>query len=301
MVSSDRLKGIETFVVSADVGSFTGAAQRLNLTTSAVSKGVARLEARLNSRLFDRTTRSLKLTDAGEAFYAICVSVLDKLSEGEAAVAAQGAEPVGRIKLDLPVAFGRSHVLPLLLPFCERYPAIRPHVSFTDRFIDVLADGVDVAVRIGGPPVWTDGLSHRVLGAERLVFCAAPAYLGGRTAPETADDLIKLDGVLYGRGDGLIPPWRFGGGRGVEHRAVEPRIVLGSAEAQVEAVKAGFGVAQLATWLVRNELQSGELVELMPDSAVEGLTLNLVWPAERSRSPKIEALLSLLVAKLRID
>ncbi|WP_395443914.1 LysR family transcriptional regulator [Caulobacter sp. UC70_42] len=300
MAPSERLKGIETFVVSADLGSFTAAAQRLNLTTSAVSKAVARLEDRVGGRLFHRTTRSLKLTDAGEAFYAACLGVLDKLSEAEA-VLSHHIVPVGRIKLDLPVAFGRARVLPLLLDYCERYPAVRPNVTFTDRFIDILAEGVDLAVRIGGPAVWSDGLGHRDLGAERLVFCAAPNYLAERSTPQTPDDLTNLAGVLYGRGDGLVSPWRFGGKRGVEHRAVEPRVVLGSAEAQVQAVKAGFGVAQLATWLVGDALRSGELVELLPDYAVEGLTLNLVWPVERLSSPKVEAMVSLFAERLKID
>ena len=300
MLPSERLKGIEAFVASADLGSFTAAGKRLNLTNSAISKSVGRLEARLSSRLFTRTTRSLKLTDAGTAFYATCVRVLGDLAEAEAVLTAHGVEPVGRVKLDLPVAFGRMRVMPLLLKFAERYPAVRPQVSFTDRFVDVIEEGVDITVRIGGPEVWRDGIGHRRLGSERLVFCAAPDWLAGQTLPKIPDDLIKLDGVLYGRSDGLTSPWRFGSAGGVEHRAVEGRIVLGSAEAQVEAVKAGFGVAQLATWLVSRELESGELVELLPDHAVEGLPLHLIWLTGRELSPKVAALLALFSEDLSV-
>ena len=300
MLPSERLKGLEAFVASADLGSFTAAALRLNLTNSAISKSVARLEARLACRLFHRTTRSLKLTDAGTAFYATCVRVLGDLADAEAMLAVHGVEPVGRVKLDLPVAFGRMRVMPLLLKFAERYPAVLPQVSFTDRFVDIVEEGVDVAVRIGGPEAWPDRVAHRRLGAERLVFCAAPAYLAKQPMPVTPDDLAKLGGVLYGRNDGFTSPWRFGGAAGIEHRAVEARIVLGSAEAQVEAVKAGFGVAQLATWLVSRELEAGALVEVLPEFAVEGLSLHLVWQADRQRSPKVGALLSVLGGELSV-
>ena len=301
MLPSERLKGIEAFVASADLGSFTAAGRRLNLTNSAISKTVGRLEARLESRLFHRTTRSLQLTDAGTAFYATCVRVLGDLAEAEAVLTSHGVEPVGRVKLDLPVAFGRMRVMPLLLRFAERYPAVRPQVSFTDRFVDIIEEGVDITVRIGGPEVWRDGIGHRRLGAERLVFCAAPDWLARQPLPRTPDALVRLDGVLYGRSDGLTSPWRFGSAAGVEPRAVEGRIVLGSAEAQVEAVKAGFGVAQLATWLVSRELESGELVELLPEHAVEGLPLNLIWLTGRELSPKIAALLALFSEELSVE
>ena len=301
MFPSERLKGIEAFVASAELGSFTAAGRRLNLTNSAISKSVARLEMRLGAALFHRTTRSLKLTDAGTAFHATCVRVLGDLAEAEMVLAAHAVEPVGRLKLDLPVAFGRMRVMPLLLEFARRYPAVRLQVSFTDRFVDMVEEGVDVAVRIGGPDVWPDGVGRRRLGAERLVFCASPDYLAERPAAETPDDLVRSGGVLYGRSDGAVSPWRFGGRTGVEHRAVEGRMILGSAEAQVEAVRAGVGVAQLATWLVRRELEAGELVEVLPDFAVEGLPLTLAWLTDRQLSPKVAALLDLLGETLSAD
>ncbi|ONG49501.1 LysR family transcriptional regulator [Pseudoroseomonas deserti] len=301
MLPSERLKGIEAFVAAADLGSFTAAAQRLNLTTSAISKSVGRLEVRLGCRLFERTTRRLALTSEGAAFQATCVKVLAELAEAEAVLAAQASEPVGRVKLDVPIAFGRLRVMPLLLRLAERHPALRPHVTFTDRYVDVLEEGIDVAVRIGQAQGLSDGLARRHLGSEHRIFCAAPAYLARRGVPGNRRDLLAADRILYGRSDGTASAWRLGGTDGDEDKASDARLVLGSAEAQVEAVKAGFGIAQLATWLIQQELDRGELVEVLPDFATEGLALQLVWPKSRQLSPKVDALLTLLSAELRID
>ncbi|WP_419900247.1 LysR family transcriptional regulator [Roseomonas sp. USHLN139] len=298
MLPSERLKGIEAFVAAADLGSFTAAAERLNLTTSAVSKSVGRLEARLDSRLFERTTRRLALTSEGAAFYATCSRVLSDLAEAEAVLASHGSEPVGRLKVDLPIAFGRLRVMPLLLRLAEQYPGLRPHVTFTDRYVDIIEEGIDVAVRIGLAQGRGDGLAQRHLGTERRIFCAAPAYLARRGHPGNRDELLALDRILYGRSDGTASGWRLDA---PEDRAASGRLVLGSAEAQVEAVKAGFGIAQLATWLIQHELARGELVEVLPEFAIEGLPLHLVWPRSRQLSPKVDALLNLLTAELRID
>jgi DNA-binding transcriptional LysR family regulator len=302
MIPSERLKGIEAFVCTADAGSFTAAGQRLNLTNSAVSKSVARLEARLGSRLFERTTRRLTLTDAGAAFYETCVRVLGDLADAEAVLAAHRSEIVGRLKVDVPVAFGRMQAMPLLLAFAERHPNLRPIITFTDRKVDIIEESVDVAIRIDASESWADNLGHRCLGSERVIVCAAPAYLDRLGRPERADDLSAFDCILYGRGDGSTINWRFATEPGnIEERPMEPRIVLGSAEAQVGAVKAGFGIAQLATWLIKDELARGELVEILPNLATVGLRLHLIWPRSRQLNPKVNALLEALTGGLRID
>lgn len=303
MIPSERLKGIEAFVATADAGSFTAAAERLHLTNSAVSKSVARLEARLGTRLFERTTRTLSITDAGAAFYRTCVRVLAELEEAEAVLATHRSEPVGRLRLDAPAAFGRLQVWPLLLQYVGQHPHLRPHVSFTDRFIDLIDEGIDVAVRIGGPDHWPATLGHRYLGSERLIFCATPNYLLRYGTPASVTDLLRHDAILYGKADGSTSPWLIAQDAGpAERRTVEAgRIIVGSGEAQVSAVTAGCGVAQLATWLVRDELQRGELVEILPELTTDGLPLNLVWPLAKQLLPKVDTMLNLLAGSLRID
>lgn len=302
MIPSERLKGIEAFVCAADAGSFTAAGLRLNLTNSAVSKSVARLETRLGSRLFERTTRKLTLTDAGAAFYETCVRVLGDLADAEAVLASHRSDIMGRLKVDVPIAFGRMQAMPLLLTFAERHPALRPIITFTDRKVDIVEESIDVAIRIGASEPWADNLGHRYLGSERVIFCAAPAYLDRCGTPHSVDDLARFDCILYGRSDGSTINWRFADQAGVrQERSMEPRIVLGSAEAQVGAVRAGFGIAQLATWLIKNELERGDLVEILPELATVGLPLHLVWPKSRQLTPKVDAALEMLTNGLRID
>jgi DNA-binding transcriptional LysR family regulator len=193
-------------------------------------------------------------------------------------------------------------VMPPLLRFAARNPGLRPQVTFSDRFVDLIDDGIDIAVRIGGSDQWASGLGRRHLGTERLIFCAAPGYLGRSGVPQSAGDLGRLDCILYGKGDGSTITWRFGSAGGaIEERMMDGRLTLGSAEAQVGAVKAGFGVAQLATWLIDDELRSGELVEILPGHAAPGLSLHLVWPLSRQLSPTVAALLKVLGEELGID
>jgi DNA-binding transcriptional LysR family regulator len=302
VLTADRLKGITTFVAVANAGSFTAAAERLNLSNSAVSKSVARLENRLGMRLFARTTRSLALTEEGKAYHAVCLRILAELEEAETALAAQRAEPAGLLCVDLPATFGRLHVLPLILGFAEAHPKLRPRVTFTDRFVDILEEGIDVAVRIGGTQVWPAGLAHRYLGTERVVFCASPGYLARYGTPQNFEELAGHACILYGRGDGSTSPWLFVDEHGQpETRVVEPRLVIGNGEGMTAAVVGGGGIAQLATWLIKDRLESGELVQILPHLTTQGLALHLAWPRSREALPKVHGLVEWLSAALRVE
>lgn len=293
MTPAERLKGLETFVAVADAGSFTAAAERLNLTNSAVGKAIARLEARLGRQLFERSTRRLEMTDAGAAFHKVCVRVLDELESAERMLSSQQIAPSGRLRVDMPATFGRMHGIPSLLAFAEKYPQVTPHVSFTDRFVDPVEDGMDVVVRIGGSDTWPATLDHKHLGNEELVFCAAPAYLARHGAPASLDALLEHDAVLYGRADGSASPWLIKQrGAPLARQHVEGRIVLGQAEAQVAAVEAGLGIAQLATWVVEQQLREGRLTIVLPELATQGLPLHIVWQRSRQHSPKVQALIA---------
>lgn len=327
----ERMKGLETFVTVADAGSFTAAARRLHLTNSAVGKAVARLEARLQQPLFDRSTRRLRLTDAGAAFYKVCVGMLEDLAAAENALAAGQLLPAGVLRVDLPATYGRVRALPSLLAFVQQHPQLVPRVSFTDRFVDLVEDGMDVVVRIGGAGAWPPAVEHRLLGHEELIFCAAPSYLARHGEPTSYRQLATHTAVLYGRADGSTSPWLVAGSgtgdnqdyeardesgseaaneansaansgmtaRALRHR-VEGRIVLGEAEAQVAAVVAGLGVAQLATWLVAPHLRDGSLKQILPQHATRGLPLTIAWQRSRRHVPKIAALVAHFAATLAI-
>jgi DNA-binding transcriptional LysR family regulator len=301
MTPTERLKGLETFVAVAEAGSFTTAADRLNLTNSAVGKAIARLEGRLNRQLFDRTTRRLEMTDAGSVFYKVCVRVLDELETAERMLSAEQIAPSGRLRVDMPATFGRMHGIPSLLAFAEKFPQVMPHVSFTDRFVDLVEDGVDVVVRIGGADTWPAALGYAYLGHEELIFCASPAYLSQHREPRSFEALLGHDAVLYGRADGSTSPWFVRDGKApLARQHVEGRIVLGQAEAQVAAVEAGLGIAQLATWLVEQQIRDGKLVKILPEFATQGLPLHIVWQRSRQHSPKVQSLISHFETSLSI-
>ncbi len=300
MFSSERLKGIDVFVSVVERGSFVAAAERLHLTSSAVSKSIARLEARLGIRLFERTTRRLALTDAGTLFHQTCLRVLADLEEVETSIGAEVEQPVGRVRIDLPASYGRMHALPVILQFVKSHGLLVPHISLSDHFIDLVEERVDIVVRIGGTDVWPGALGHHYLGTQRLIFCASPEYLARRGVPETDADLDQHDRVVYARGDGTVNSWLFAG---IEHGTLEQRfmparIAVGDGEGQVAAVLAGYGITQLPTWLVQQELEHGTLVEVLPHLATDGLSMNLVWLKSRQHLPKVRLLLDVLARSL---
>ena len=300
MNPSERLKGIDVFVSVVERGSFASAADRLNLTSSAVSKSIARLEKRLQARLFARTTRRLALTDAGKLFYDTCTRVLADLEEVETLIGAEYVEPTGRVRIDLPASFGQLHALPVILDFIADHQLLMPHISMSDHFVDLVEERIDIVVRIGGPNSWPHALGHRYLGAERLIFCAAPAYLQKKGTPQTEADLAQHDRVVYGRSDGMVNAWLFAGaGQGpLEPRVMPGRIAVGNAEGQVAAILANLGIAQLPTWLVKRQIEQGLLVEVLPQLATDGLPINLVWLKSRQYLPKVKLLLEILASSL---
>lgn len=292
-----QLKDIVPFVVSVECGSFAAAAERLHLTSSAVSKSVTRLEARLGSALLERTTRSLKLTDAGNAWYQTCLRILEELAEAEAILTAQRTIPSGRLRLAVPGTYGRLGVMPVLIPFCQQYPDLDISMSFSDRFIDLFDEGVDVAVRIGGPMDLPASLGCRQMGRERMVFCATPEYLDREGRPGNESELLRHRAILYERIDGTSKPWLFTTDDGHPHwRNVPYRLSLSDVDAQVQAVCAGLGVAQTPSWLIREQLARGELEIILPTQQPDGLPLTLVWPHRKQLLPKVDALLEALGA-----
>lgn len=299
MFSSERLKGIDVFVCVSEYRSFTAAAEKLNLTASAVSKNIARLEHRLGVRLFQRTTRRLSLTDAGAAFHRTCTGVLADLEEAELSLKNESTEPQGRVRIDLPGAFGRAQVLPILLRIMQDHPLLIPHISFSDGFIEPFKEGVDIVVRIAGTDVWPETVGHRLLARERHSLYASPSYLARHGVPLREGDLEQHQCIVYGWVDASISPWNFAGEQGaVLRRQVTPSLVLGNGDALMTASLAGCGIAQLPSWLIQQQLQEGGLVEVLPQLATEGMGIYLAWVKSRQALPKIRVLVEALVAGL---
>jgi DNA-binding transcriptional LysR family regulator len=276
MISSERLHAIRAFVQAVQSGGFSRAAQQLGLSRSTVGKAVARLEQRLQVRLFQRTTRSLSLTDEGLLFYDDCLKALAALEVAENRLAARALAPEGRLRLSLPVLFGQKWVMPPLLALAERHPQLQIEALFSNRAADLAEEGIDLAVRIGSPGD-AAAIAARQLGEQRQLLCAAPAYLARCGEPAAPAELAQHQAIALLR-DGRPQPWRLLGEDGRE-QPLRPtaRLRLGNMEAVLGAAIGGHGIAMLPRWLAHEALQSGALREILPGSCGPGLAINLVW------------------------
>jgi DNA-binding transcriptional LysR family regulator len=288
----DRMKDISVFVHVAEAKSFTAASERIGLSRSAVGKSIVRLEDRLGVRLLQRTTRSVSLTGEGAAFLERCVRLLADLDEAEMAMLSHSQAPRGRLRLDLPVSFGRLHVLPILSRFMHKWSEISVSASFNDRYVDLIDEGVDLAIRIGGSE---DGrLMSRLLAPHRLVTCAAPSYFTSRAVPQTIDELADHSCLAFVHG-GRPVEWRFnenGMGRSV---TIGGRFAATNAEALRDATLAGYGIARLATFLISDDLRAGRLVPVLEHVDADGPPIRAVYPSSRHLSPKVRTFIDELI------
>ncbi|WP_241023933.1 LysR family transcriptional regulator [Burkholderia sp. Ac-20365] len=294
IVLKDRFSGLNEFVLSAQEGSFTAAGTALGLTSSAVGKAVTRLEKRLGTKLVHRTTRRLTLTSEGEAYLASCLRVLNELEETEGFLTTGRQEPVGKVRVELPATFGRRHVLPALLELSCRHPRLDLSANFSERLADLIADGVDVAVRIGTLKDDLD-IAARRLGEQRLVICASPTYLSRHGVPETRDDLHTHD-CIVGLRRGQPAGWLLKNSQGdFEPVTVKVRHELGDGEAMLNTALAGCGLAQLPTWLVGEHVRSGALVQVLEAWTGGGMPIHAIWPRTKYIQPRVRVVIDELI------
>ncbi len=280
----DHLGDVRAFVRVADDQSFTLAAERLGLSRSAVGKCVARLEDNMATRLIHRTTRSVSLTEEGRLFYEHAIRILSEVDDAESALAQRHQAPTGRLRIDVPIALGRLHILPVLQRFLNSWPEVDAEVSFSDEYRDIVGDGIDVAVRIGGP---TDSrLVRRVLASHRLITCAAPDYLQQRGTPRTIDELTRHDRIGFKHASGPVP-WHYKVGGEDRDVGVQGNLRLGNTEAIRDACLAGMGVAQLGAFLVGRDIREGRLVPLLEEFERDEPPVCVVYPTRKHVSPKV--------------
>ena len=208
MSAMDRWSAMQSFVRVVESGSFVAAAERLGLSTSSLSRQIAELEQHLGARLLNRTTRRLSLTESGQAFYERAVSLLNDLAEAEALAGQAAAKPRGTLRLTCPHNMAERRIAPAIASFVERYPDVKFDLTVTDRTIDLIDEGLDLAIRVGD--VGSDRLVARRLGQTELIMCAAPAYLGRRGAPATPSDLATHNALTYAYSP---RSWRLRGSR----------------------------------------------------------------------------------------
>lgn len=292
----DKLTGIAAFVQAVDSGSFAVAAERMNLTRSAVAKSVGRLERRLGARLFHRTTRRQSLTEDGQAYYERCVRALAELDAAEAALDSGRREPRGRLRVSAPVLFGRHCVAPVLMRLAQQHPQLQVEIAFSDRVADLLEEGIDLAVRIGPLPDSAHLVARR-LGTQHMGIGASPAYLDQRGRPENAEALDGHACIVYGRA-GQDLRWKVRDGDGMREPRMDVRLRMDDLQAIADAAIAGVGLAWLPCWMLSHYLASGELECVMGHELVFPNDVHAVWPQSRYLPSKTRVAIDALVEEI---
>lgn len=291
------LSALPAFVAVAEGGSFAAAAEKLHLTRSAVSKIVSRLEARLGVMLFMRTTRSLSLTDEGALYYEHCRQALANIQAAEHQLDSGKMQVSGRLRVSVPVLFGHLCIAPLLTALANEHPLLALEISFSDRRIDLVDEGFDLAVRIG-ELADSGSLIARRLGEHGMLLCASPDYLWRSGEPSTLDALSRHQAVGYLHA-GTVLPWQLRGENG-ELQSFRPpaKMMMDDMQGIVDAVSAGAGIAWLPEWLVRDRLVVGTLVEIMRGESSLSFPVNVVWPYMPYQPLKVRLAVDKLVAEL---
>ncbi|MGV6807545.1 MAG: LysR family transcriptional regulator [bacterium] len=292
---SDRIDAIAVFVQVVESGNFSAAAQHLHLTRSAVGKIVAGLEQRLGARLFQRTTRQQKLTEEGQLFYEHSLRIMAELREAEAAVESGRREPSGRLRVSVPIVYGRLRVAPLLTALVHRHSGLKLEMNFTDQVVDLIHEGFDLAVRIG-PLVDSSSLVARRFATNRMVICGAPEYFAKYGRPESLTDLANHFGILYGR-PGYEAPWRaMDEHQQIKQYAPASRLLVNDLEVIAEQALMGRGMAYLPCWLVQPYLNDGRLELALDESHAVEHGIFAVWPKANYLPSKTRAAIDCLVS-----
>lgn len=292
----DKLSGLLAFVKTADLGSFVAAGRVLEISASAVGKSVARLEQELGVRLLQRSTRRIQLTEEGRLFHERCRPILDDLDDAHAMLTKVREEPSGRLRVSAPVV-GYKFLLPVVPDFLARYPAVELDINFSDRAVDLIAEGVDVAIRSGDLP--DSRLVSRPLNGFRLLLCASPAYLARHGVPRVARDLEGHAAIRFRHPDsGKVLDWPLL--QSDAHSMPRLRTVLAcnNMEAVLDATLRGVGISCMPDFLVNNLLMDKRLQSVLGEQLNGGGRFNALWPSSRHLSPKVRVFVDHLGAQL---
>ncbi len=297
-MAKEQLPRMIVFAAVVEEGSLSAAARKLGLTRSAVSRQVATLEDSLAVRLLNRTTRTLSLTEAGEAFYRSCARIQEEAEAAERSVRSLAEHPVGTVRVSAPV-IGNRLLMPVVAEYLGRYPHVRVEITFEDRYVDLVAEGYDLGVRVGQPA--DSSLVARKLMPVRQVVAASPAYLQRHGMPMDPGDLVDHQWILYSL---LSSPDRItfspGEAHGQETVRVRGRLSINGGPAIRDALLAGLGLTLIPAFYLRDELEAGQLVPVLEEYEVQTSQLYAVFPHRQNLPTKVRALVDLLVEQLKI-
>jgi len=281
----DQLLAMKVFARVAERGSFAQAADELDISRAAASGHVASLERHLGARLLNRTTRRVGLTAEGAEFLRRCQRILDEIRDAEETLRGSRSKPQGLLRVDVPVAFGRYLLLPALPEFTRRYPAIDLDIRLNDRIVDLVAERVDVALRVGG--LQQSGLVARRVAQINIVTCASPSYLAERGEPKTPDDLRDHRLLAVTPASGGSPEWTFPAPYTARRLKLHFAMQFNAGEGPIIAATAGLGIAHTADLMVAEYVARGELKLILTDFTQPGPQMSLVYPSAGHQSPKV--------------
>ncbi|RTZ17481.1 LysR family transcriptional regulator [Vibrio aquaticus] len=284
-------EGVSEFVAVAETQSFTAAAKKLDTSVAQISRRVSTLEERLAVKLFNRTTRKVSLTEAGQIYYQQCKHLVEGLELAELAVTQMQSTPKGLLKITAPVTFGEQNLAPLIHQFLELYPQVSLDLVLSNQKLDLIESGVDVAIRLGR--LQDSSFMAKRLSTRQLYVCASPGYLERSGEPHTLSELSNHQCLV-----GSVDYWRFRDRNGEKSLRVTGRIHCNSGYALLDAAKRGLGLVQLPDHYVQEALDSGELVEVLSEYRDEREGIWALYPQNRNLSPKVRLLIDFLAEKL---
>ncbi len=291
----DRLQLMTVFVAVAEEQSFAGGARRLNMSPPAVTRAIAALEDRLGIKLLTRTTRYVRVTDAGQRYLEDARRIINEVDEADEAAAGINAEPRGQLAVTAPVLFGKLFVIPGIVDYLQRYPDMEISAVFLDRIVNLLEEGFDVGIRIGELP--DSSMKAIRVGSIRRVVCASPAYLAKHGTPDKPSDLANHLVVAASAVSPAIE-WKFAEGLVVR---VKPRLTVTSNDSAIAAVLLGMGVTRLLSYQIASYQASGQLQTILSEFEPEPLPIHVIHREGRYASAKVRSFVDLIVAKLRSD
>ena len=294
--TTELLDGIAVFVAVIKAGSFTAAADTLGRSTSYISKEITRLENRLGSRLLNRTTRTISLTDAGRAYFERCDQIVIDAENAERSINQLQDTPRGLLRVNAPSSFSQKKLMHLLPAFLNVYPEIQLEVEFNDRIIDVVAEAYDVVIRVGQHK--DSSLVARLISESRSVTVASPGYIKQHGEPKLASELTQHHCIAYS----LLPAptnWEFKKEDKISHVSIKPRILCNTAELEVSMAKQGIGITRLPLFCCEDEIKTGELVSIMQDYDPIELGIYAVYPHRQYLTPKVRVFVDFLVEHIK--
>lgn len=291
----DKLEAMRVFAAVAEQQSFVKASQQLSMSAPAVTRSIAQLESHLGAKLFTRTTRHVRLTDAGQRFLSDACRILDDIDAAEAAVSGSYSDPTGMISITAPVLFGQKYVVPIIAEYLTLNPAVSVKLLLLDRVTHLMEEGLDVAIRIGH--LQESNLYAMCVGSVQRIICASPEYLEINGAPQHPRELSQHE-ITFSTANESIHQWRFTGSEKMTVK-ISPRFQCNHNGAAIDAAALGWGLTRVMSYQVGEELRSGKLQRVLADYETDHLPVNIVHLDGRQANNKIRSFIDLAVERLR--